>query len=271
MSYSREYLVSLRIFEPTVVHSELQDRDVEDNRPRIEEQVASDADKRLISLPPNPVAESFRTTPLFLPASQSPDGVDRFCPVQEDVRSWEALDALAEHTSKATLDIIVPKSARRRAASRRAEWLQEAKDTRVFTRVAAWDVPPAWWLFFSLSEDRIVTEENASGLRVMIRTDILAASARMEWAAETIAEKSKVVDMVEQTATLAQWVDGFDMNSVLELDLGGMSDVLWPNEAPELVDSWVTALSNDDPETAVASFQKYAAMWEQLNLYARSS
>ncbi|WP_244223267.1 hypothetical protein [Brevibacterium aurantiacum] len=50
-----------------------------------------------------------------------------------------------------------------------------------------------------------------------------------------------------------------------------MSDVLWPNEAPELVDSWVTALSNDDPETAVASFQKYAAMWEQLNLYARSS
>ena len=271
MSYSRDYVVTLRIFEPTVVHSALQDDQVEDNRTRVEELVSADADQRLISLPPSPVAESFRNTPIFFPASQTSDGVDRYCPAQEDIRGWEALESLSEHTSKATLDIIAPKSVRRRAASRRAEWLQDAKDTRVFTRVSAWDVPPSWWLFFSLSEDQIITNETDAGLRVLIRTDILAASARMEWAAETVADKSKVVDMVEQTSILAQWVDGFDMNSVLELDLGGMSDVLWPNEAPELVDSWVTALSNDDPETAVASFQKYAAMWEQLNLYARSS
>ncbi|GAA0037193.1 MULTISPECIES: hypothetical protein [Brevibacterium] len=271
MSYSREYLVSLRIFEPIVVHSELQDRQVEDNRARIEEQVAADADQRLISLPPNPVAESFRSTPVFLPASQTPDGVDRFCPAQEDIRSWEALESLTEHTSKATLDIIAPKSARRRAASLRAEWLQDTKDTRIFTRVSAWDVPPAWWLFFALGEDQVITEETEAGLRVLIRTDILAASARMEWASETIAEKSKVVDMVEQTAVLAQWIDSFDMNSILELDLGGMSDVLWPNEGPELVDEWVTALSNDDTETATSAFQRYAAAWEQLNLYARGS
>jgi hypothetical protein len=56
-----------------------------------------------------------------------------------------------------------------------------------------------WWLFFSLSEDQIITDETEAGLRVLIRTDILAASARMEWAAETISDTSKVVDMVEQT------------------------------------------------------------------------
>lgn len=271
MSYSRQYLVSLRIFEPIVVHSGMQDSDVEDNRDRIEVQVAADADQRLISLPPRPVAESFRDTPVFLPASQTSDGVNRYCPTQEDIRGWEALDSLVEHTSKATLDIIAPKSVRRKAASRRAEWVQEGGDTRIFTRVSAWDVPPAWWLFFSLGEDQIITEETDAGLRVLIRTDILAASARMEWAAETVAEKSKIVDMVERTANLAQWVDAFDMNSVLELDLGGMSDVLWPNEAPELVDAWVTALSNDDAESAVDAFQRYAAHWENLNLYARSS
>jgi hypothetical protein len=77
--------------------------------------------------------------------------------------------------------------------------------------------------------------------------------------------------MVEQTSDLVEWIDSFDMNSILELDLGGMSDVLWPTEAPELVDSWVTALSNDDTESARAAFQKYAAGWEQLNLYARGS
>ena len=271
MAYRRDYVVTLRIFEPLVVHSELQDRQVEDNRTRVEEQISQDADKRLISLPPSPVADSFRATPIFLPASQTADGVDRFCPAQEDIRGWEALESLTEHTSKATLDIIAPKSARRRAASRRAEWLQDAKDTRIFTRVSAWDVPPSWWLFFSLSEDQIITDETEAGLRVLIRTDILAASARMEWAAETISDTSKVVDMVEQTSDLVEWIDSFDMNSILELDLGGMSDVLWPSEAPELVDSWVTALSNDDTESARAAFQKYAAGWEQLNLYARGS
>lgn len=271
MAYRRDYVVTLRIFEPLVVHSELQDRRVEDNRSRIEEQISHDADKRLISLPPSPVADSFRRTPIFLPASQTADGVDRFCPAQEDIRGWEALESLTEHTSKATLDIVAPKTARRRAASRRAEWLQDAKDTRIFTRVSAWDVPPSWWLFFSLTEDQIITEETDEGLRVLIRTDILAASARMEWASETIADTSKVVDMVEQTSVLAEWIDTFDMNSILELDLGGMSDVLWPSDAAELVDSWVTALSNSDSESAVAAFQKYAAGWEQLNLYARSS
>src|SRR5699024_7825280 len=171
------------------------------------------------------------------PGVSEADGADRFCPAPEDIRGWEALESLTEHTSKATLDIIAPKSARRRAASRRAEWLQDAKDTRIFTRVSAWDVPPSWWLFFSLSEDQIITDETEAGLRVLIRTDILAASARMEWAAETISDTSKVVDMVEQTSDLVEWIDSFDMNSILELDLGGMSDVLWPTEAPELVDS----------------------------------
>ena len=97
------------------------------------------------------------------------------------------------------------------------------------------------------------------------------ASARMDWAAETISDPAKGVDMVEQTSALVEWIDRFDMNSILELDLGGVSDVLWPTEAPELVDSWVTALSNDDTESARAAFQKYAAGWEQLNLYARGS
>src|SRR5699024_1876136 len=102
----RDYVVTLRIFEPLVVHSELQDRQVEDNRTRVEEQISQDADKRLISLPPSPVADSFRTTPIFLPASQTADGVDRFCPAQAYIRGWEALRPLTGHTSTAALAII---------------------------------------------------------------------------------------------------------------------------------------------------------------------
>src|SRR5699024_578511 len=155
MAYRRDYVVTLRIFEPLVVHSELQDRQEEDDRTRVEEQISQDADERVSSLPAGPVAAPVCTTPSFRPVSQTADGVDRFCPAQEDARGWEALESLTEHTSKAPLDIIAPKSARRRAACRRAEWLQDAKDTRIFTRVSAWDVPPSWWLFFSLSEDQI--------------------------------------------------------------------------------------------------------------------
>src|SRR5699024_5835280 len=145
------------------------------------------------------------------------------------------------------------------------------KDTRIFTRVSAWDVPPSWWLFFSLSEDQIITDETEAGLRVLIRTDILAASARMEWAAETISDTSKVVDMVEQTSALADCIDRFGLCSILDLGRGGMSAVLWPPVAPGLVDSWATALSNDGTGSARAAFQESAAGWEQLSLSAGGS
>lgn len=272
MAYERRYLVSLRVFEPIEAHPELGDYPISDNRSMLEELVSADADQRLISIPPDPIADSYRGTPIFLTGEEYGDGVTRVCPVQDDIRSWHALEALSENTSRDELDMLVPKSARRRAAARRVEWLQGDPDERVFTRTAAWDVSPVWWLAFDLDTDRVLGDEAEDGSRrAFLRTDILAASARVEWAHSVMEKKSRLQAVVESTKQFAVWLETFDPNSVLELDLGGMSDVLDPALSKDYVDSWIDALDSDDYDSAVAAFNLYTRNWEQLGLFSRSN
>lgn len=272
MSYTRSYEIRLRVFEPLVVHPEYTGFPVGDNRERIEELVAADADARLISLPPDPVADSYRGTPIFLTSDEGGDGFTRVSPVQDDIRSWHALDALEEVSAKSELDMIVPKAARRRAAALRVEWMQDDPDTRVFTRTSSWDVSPVWWLAIDPDEDEVIEAEDEHGNpRVFIRTPILTASARMEWAFDVAKEKSRLVSVVESAESFTTWLDSFDMNSVLELDLGGMSEVLWPDTGSELVHEWIDALDQDDTEAAIRAFNMYTRKWEQLMLYSRAS
>lgn len=272
MGYERSYVISLRVFEPLVVHEEFADYPVSANRETIERLVAEDADDRLISLPPDPVADSYRGTPLFLTGAETGDSFDRVCPVQDDIRSWHALDALMEAHPRTELDLFVPKAARRRAASHRVEWMQDDPDTRVFTRTSAWDVSPVWWLAIDPGNDRVISTDTADGsFRIRIRTPIVTAAARVEWAHDVMDEKSRLRTVVESTEAFGDWLDDFDMNAMLELDLGGMSEVLWPGTGAEHVTDWIDCLDTDDTEGAIRAFNRYTRQWEMIGLYARSS
>ncbi|MYM18836.1 hypothetical protein GSY69_02275 [Brevibacterium sp. 5221] len=271
MPYERRYLIELRIFEPLVVHPDLEDYPVSDNRTMILRLAGEDADARLISLPPDPVADSYRGTPIMMTGADAGDGIDRVCPLQDDIRSWHALEALSESSSKAELDAMVPKSARRRAAAHRVEWLQGEPDTRVFTRTSAWDVSPVWWLAIDPEEDQVIADETEHGHRVRIRVPILTAASRVEWAVSVLKEKSRLSAVVESAEQFSDWLDSFDMNSIVELDLGGMSEIIYPETGADLVSDWVDALDADDRESAIAAFNAYTRQWEALGLYARGS
>lgn len=271
MPYLRNYEIDLRVFEPLEMHPDLQDYPVSDNREMILNLVAADADKRLLSLPPDPVADSYRGTPIFMTGDDAGDGIARVCPVQDDIRSWHALDTLEEDVPKSELDLIVPKSARRRAATHRVEWLQEDPDQRVFTRSTSWDVSPVWWLAIDPEEDQVIVEQGPVGLWVRLRVPVLTASARIEWAIGVLDEKSRLGSITESARSFNEWLDSFDLNSILELDLAGMSPVLWPETGAALVTEWIDALDVGDEEQAQEAFAKYSRHWEDMVLYARAS
>ena len=70
---------------------------------------------------------------------------------------------------------------------------------------------------------------------------------------------------------LREWVDEFEADSVLELDLGGMSAQLWPDVGADIVSDWLCALERGDDEAAAEAFERYSHRWDELTLYARSS
>ncbi|MCQ9385305.1 hypothetical protein NQ038_09130 [Brevibacterium sp. 50QC2O2] len=271
MPYARDFQIDLRVFEPIEMHPDLADYPVSENRDMILDLVAADADKRLLSLPPDPIADSYRGTPIFMPGSEAGDGLDRVCPVQDDIRSWAALDSLEDDLPRAELDLVVPKSARRRAAAHRVEWLQDDPDQRIFTRTAAWDISPVWWLALDPEEDRVIVSERAGAPWVRIRVPVLTASARVEWAAGVLEEKSRLTTVRESTVAFGEWLDSFDLNAIVELDLGGMTGVLWPDTGAGLVTEWIDSLDMDNPEGARAAFEEYSNHWERLVLYARAN
>lgn len=234
--------------------------------------VDAEADRRLISIPPDPVPSKFRDAPLFLPATEIGDGHDRVCPVQEDIRGWQALEILTETTPRAELDIMVPKLARRKAHARKVEWMNSESDERIYTRTSAWDVPPVWWLAIDADSDTVKVTNRPDGARqVRIRTELLTASARTEWALDIIRSKSQLTMFAETAADFLEWLDSFDMGSILELDLGGMSDVLWPSTGAQIVLEWLEALDSDDRESARMAFDAFSEQWERGVLYAHSN
>ena len=272
MSFSRPYELCLRVFEPLAAHPEWQRSGMEPNRERIESALRQDADDRLLVLPPEPMPPATPGMRMYLPASQTADGIDRVWPVQQDVLSWSAIRELEEAVPDSLLDPLVPRSVRREASMERMDWLRREEGDLVYAQMGAWHVPFQWWLAFDESVDQVIEDEAADGsARIRLRAEIMSASARVDWAGDVMAGTTPQGGAGAIVADFAAWLDGFDFNSILELDLGGMSGTHWESGLRSLVDECVTALADEDAERAADAFGRYMHGVESQRLQSRSN
>ena len=276
MSFSRPYQIVLRVFEPVDQHPELADYVVEDNRERREEQLRVDAIARLISLPPDPLPPS-PGEPLFLPGYIVDDGVDRVCPGQQDILSWQSVENMVSHAPSIFIKQFVPQTLRRKASARRLEWLQDTDDTRVFSWFTTWDVPTAWAFLFHYKTSDAITTSVAGKPRTFIRTSIDEAQAYPTEFIENMDDVSELETLNAHMHRLSEWLGSFHHDSIVELDLGGMSEIIdfweWLRITYDWFDCAVEELKNDQKHHstrhgAVTKFQEHV---EKFRLYALSS
>ncbi|GAA2097232.1 MULTISPECIES: hypothetical protein [Brevibacterium] len=272
MSFSRPYEVYLRVFEPVFAHPAWESDAVSANDDEVREDLRAEADRRLLVLPPSPVPKATPGTRIYLPASETRDGITRAWPVQQEVLSWGALQELEENVPPALLDPLVPRGVRREAAIERMSWLREERGDRVFSQVSAWTVPFQWWLAFDDEEDEVVEDESEDGsLRVRVRCDLVRSSARVDWTRDMLAEKGVPSGASAVVGEFSEWLDGFDVNAVLELDLGGLSEVHWHGRMRHLVVECIAALAAGEDDEAGEIFARYLHQVEHLRLLARSN
>lgn len=272
MSFSRPYELVLRIFEPLAAHPRWQDEAAGGDREQIEASLHQDADERLLILPPSPLPPATPRMLMVLPGAQTWDGIDRVWPVQQDVLSWGAIQELEESTPQALLDPLVPRSVRRVASIDRMDWLRREKGDQIYSQIARWQVPFQWWLAFDDSVDQVIEEEEPDGTtRIRLRADIMAASARVDWAKDVLAESTPPSGPVTIVREFAEWLDSFDFNSIVELDLGGMSALHWESDMRRLLDECVSALADDDADKAQETFARYMRAADTQQLLAHSN
>ncbi|WGW12442.1 hypothetical protein LWF01_01335 [Saxibacter everestensis] len=263
----RPYETYLRVFEPISAHPELDVSSLSVARDELELESVKAANRRLLTIPVNPMPSEDLRAVLTIPVGVVGDEVLRVCPLQEQVRSWHALDALEEVWPESVVDLVAPRAVRKRAASERASWVLGEQETRVFTRMATWEIPLSWFVAVHSEDDQVDETDD----RVRVRTPLLTAQARAEWALEILSDKLPDQEVTAEVGELVEWLESFDLDSFVELDYGGLAEQVWPDPSSVDVHDGIEALGEEDMSVAAASYHRFVKRWQQVAALARAS
>ncbi|MFC5994507.1 hypothetical protein ACFQE5_09825 [Pseudonocardia hispaniensis] len=149
--------------------------------------------------------------------------------------------------------------ARRRATAAMAE----LGDGAAHVVTAAWTVPLPWFVMVD-PERRLVRLE--SPRRVWWRVPIGTARTRAVRAEKIIREALGETGPAEVLAETERWLERFDRSSVLELDYGGLvelidDDAVRADNSAHLVRCGLQALRDGDDETAAACYDRLREFW----------
>lgn len=139
---------------------------------------------------------------------------------------------------------------------------------RVQTRTAVWGVPHAWLIGFDPEEpvQRLVDGETAA----YRRTPVVAALERCGHAAAVLARHAPDADLLGELAVTIPWLQAFHPDSRLELDYGGLTPHVWPDDS--VFDLWtlVDALEEGDETAAGFAQERLNRRWARVGMLAHA-
>ena len=141
-------------------------------------------------------------------------------------------------------------------------------------QIATWGVPLRWFVFVDLAERELVLEPRPAGRCVTGRRSPRPAGGRHR--ALSVLRKSvgdaPITEAVEEGA---RWLEEFHPRSVVELDYGGLVDLLSDDElrAGRLARAGRggpgRAVAEGDAEAATEAYEKLVDRWRAVQLLER--
>ncbi|HEX6967899.1 MAG TPA: hypothetical protein VF174_03620 [Micromonosporaceae bacterium] len=204
------------------------------------------------------------------------DGNALICPWNLRLRVAEAALAAREGVPDVLADAFVPPPLAGQAKAVleecRGAAVLERGVPRVHEQVTTWGVPLRWFIFVGAEERELRLDVGWRVLRY--RTKMSSARRR---ASRGLSVLRKAVGDAPITAAVeegARWLEEFHPRSVVELDYGGLVDllpdeVLAADDSPELAAAGLAALARGDVETASAAYEQLVARWRAVQLLER--
>lgn len=224
------YAAYLRVYEPLAAfpeparsHWSAYAHEVLDGRHARAEAAAREhtaALARLVSRPPlpAPVHESGHGLVLV-------EGDDvRICPSEVRLRSWWAVEDLPTGLPSSLADSVLPPVVRAQAAADLARWRTDHGDgIAPHTLTERWHVPPRWFVLVSQDERRV---DLVSPRTVLFRTSMADARRRCARAVHALRRGVERPPEFDGQTHLARWLEAFHPHSMVELDYGGLADLV---------------------------------------------
>ncbi|MFC7535280.1 hypothetical protein [Actinoplanes sp. GCM10030250] len=201
------------------------------------------------------------------------------CPWNLRLRVAEAALNARDGVPAVLADAFVPPVLAGQAKAVVEDWRSGAKVLehgvpRVHEQTSTWGVPLRWFAFVDLEEREI----SLSGRRRVLRyrTEISKARRRAHRAVSVLRKALGDAPITEAVEEGTRWLEEFHPRSVIELDYGGLvnllpEDNLTEDDSPGLVAAGLSALSRGDAESASEAYEKLVARWRVVQLLERSN
>jgi hypothetical protein len=199
------------------------------------------------------------------------------CPWNLRLRVAEAALNARDGVPTVLADAFVPPVLAGQAKAVVEDWRSGAKVLergvpRVHEQIATWGVPLRWFVFVDLDERELTLADGRRTLRY--RTEISKARRRAHRAVSVLRKSLGDAPITEAVEEGTRWLEEFHPRSVVELDYGGLVNVLPEEElaqddSPGLVAAGLSALSRGDGDAAGEAYEKLVARWRAVQLLER--
>jgi hypothetical protein len=201
------------------------------------------------------------------------------CPWNLRVRVAEAALTARDGVPAVLADAFVPPILAGLARTVVEDWrngshVLERGMPRVHEQIATWGIPLRWFVFVDLSERELTLEPGNRSLTY--RTEISKARRRAHRAHAVLRKALGNVPVTEAVEEGARWLEEFHPRSVVELDYGGLAnllpdDTLLQDDSPGLITAGLAALSRGEADVASATYEQIVARWREIQLLERSN
>jgi len=203
------------------------------------------------------------------------DGVTLVCPWRTRERSLQALDAFRSDLPDEVVEAFVSRELLEACDAELDRLRVEQPDLCLHVQTSPWQVPLRWFVLVDADEREVSLGAPApgstrlTGRRLTYRTPMSRARRRSARALDVLrraVDDGPVAQGVEQ---LGRWLELFHPRSLVELDYGGLADLLDDAELQQDVSARdvaaaLLALDRGQPAEAAAAYGRVAARSKAL-------
>ncbi|BCL15064.1 hypothetical protein [Micromonospora sagamiensis] len=199
------------------------------------------------------------------------------CPWNLRIRVAEAALSAREGVPAVLADAFVPAVLAGQAKAVVEDWRSGARVLehgvpRLHEQISTWGVPLRWFVLVDPEERELDVAPERRVLRY--RTEMSKARRRSSRALSVLRKSVGEVPITQAVEEAARWLEEFHPRSVVELDYGGLvdllpEDTLRADDSPALVATGLAGLARGEAEEASAAYDKLVARWRAVQLQER--
>jgi hypothetical protein len=191
------------------------------------------------------------------------------CPLRTELRTMQSLVAFRSSVPDEVADAFVSAGDVEQAARALERWSREQPGSRSHIQQAVWHVPLPWFALFEAGERRLTPARPGQPARLTYQTSMAKARARVSRAVAILQELMEDAEMVVAAEELREWLHGFDPDSLVQLDYGGLTravpfkHLMEDNSAGEVWEA-LEALEEGDLDRSSELYRVLSERWSAL-------